>query len=254
MQKVFATTILASLSVAYDLNNNLGLSIGSQTNPNDPDADWPTDDCCRIYKGTHFEGAWRDFCASEKTDQQEPPIFGLSGDPDWDNTMSSWKCGPEVGVMWCFEKPHSETTAVPFEDGPKSFINWEEDWECLHSLSESGMSMGYNNEVGHSGDYLSSIILYPYDPEETPMIQIFSEINCSGYSGLVYESIPESADYVTKGKRISSFIQPKNTRVKLWSEANYTGFSFVSDNDIDDQICVTVTYEESSEWDTAWDP
>lgn len=71
------------------------------------DHTWPTENCCRVYEYKLFRGRFMDFCHWETTDiSHRRSITELAfGWDNWNEEVSSFKCGREVGV-----KLYSSTT------------------------------------------------------------------------------------------------------------------------------------------------
>ena len=79
---------LASLSSAMQIEADTSL-----------DTTWPDEYCCRLYGSKKFSGKTGDFCTDNETDAKEFDFELIH--TDWDNKMSSWKCGSKVAVNFC---------------------------------------------------------------------------------------------------------------------------------------------------------
>ena len=110
----------------------------------EPNTAYPGDNACTIWEGENFSGRSHTY----ELNYREPVVHNLAG-TDMDNVNSSWWCGKNVAYRFC-----SGGAQV----------------EC--GTFTSGAGSGRSAVMGHQ-DTVSSIQLYPYDPDVQGAVTLF---------------------------------------------------------------------------------
>ena len=168
---------LASLSSAMQIEADTSL-----------DTTWPTEYCCRLYGSKKFSGKTGDFCTDNDTDAKEFNFEQIH--TDWDNKMSSWKCGSKVAVNFCTRSNEHKC----FED---------------HNYGESAGGHAESQDTGINNS-LTMLKLTPYNPEVLSSITVFNSTKCHKRSSVLWGDVSyeKTDDQLTIGNNIKSVMVP----------------------------------------------
>ena len=123
---------LASLSTAMQIEADTSM-----------DKTWPTPYCCRLYGSKKFSGKTDDFCTDNDTDAKDFDFTKVH--TDWDNKMSSWKCGTNTAANFC-----------RFVDDDRCYTD--------HNYGESAGGNAESQDTGIHNS-LTLLKLIPYDTD-----------------------------------------------------------------------------------------
>ena len=135
----------------------------------------PLDDCCRIYELQDFYGVYLNICAESAEVGNVAYLDTLEGTYSeerqawtWDNEVSSWKCGKQVGLRLCYDSDS--------EPGGG---------ECIDPSSyEEGHPRSGNARMG-SNNAVSKLILTAPQVQDMyggAQATFFDKPNCEGHS------------------------------------------------------------------------
>ena len=179
--KSLATRLLAASALAMQTIN--AIQVVTQTDSQADamqmmDKTWPEDNCCRIYRypkfeirdnGTKLSDQVIDLCTDNIYDEK---VFDFStnkiqsnGKRDWDNWMSSFKCGKNVAARFC---------------------RLGGDKECEDYMYVESAAGGAENQMLGIDNKHTKIVLTPYNPELKFAATVFSKGDCNGHSHIVW--------------------------------------------------------------------
>ena len=201
-------------------------------------------DCCRLYEFQDFKGKYFDFCVP---DGKEKQLFDYSGElygySNWNNEMSSYRCGSDVHAKMCFD----------------------EDEACTEA-STQGAAPGEANPKPALDDDLSAMIVIrnPDDPNWR-ILSVYDTPGCEGKSHLIKvdqnpdTSYPESTGHKYNKKQtwsgfdVESAFMTKRTDLELYGQKNHLGlrvFTLRNINDTSSRSNTGHCYNNKDFWET----
>jgi hypothetical protein len=116
---------------------------------------YPGDNCCRLYSHINFGGSSKAFCHSGS--KTKIHLNHVSG---WNDVAGSWNCGKNV--------------KYDFYNYDTNYSGW------YYSIGGAGHTA--NSNLDSWDDYISTLVLEPYDAMVSGAITIFEHPNCQGAS------------------------------------------------------------------------
>jgi len=173
------------------------------------DAQGPSDQCCRIYEYSLYQGRFRDFCIQEDVTDATFANWDLHkeklsrtiqlDDYGWHNEMNSWKCGSMVWFEACQYPEDDKSRMEDVEDTNGADESDVRKVHCDSGILQNRAMIGKSDVA----DQVSIGIIYIPPPEVNPSrpchATIYNESECAGSSKLIRSDIMYRPDIKEKG-------------------------------------------------------